>query len=237
MFRPDGLLVIENMYNRGKRKVNKVSAAIEPNLVFPAVSGGDIVKFGIKSYFYLLISQEPAGREPFKEDWMIENTPLTFAYLKQFKDILLSRGSRIVREFALKTEFYAMYGIGEYTFAKYCVVWKRMASGMNALVLSSIRTEFGMKKIISTDTTSFFAVNDKDEAHYLCAILNSDIINDFIKSFSSAGRGFGAPSVMNNLAIPEFDTDNKIHMRLAELSEEAHTLVQKCKSVEEAATR
>ncbi|OGW45613.1 MAG: hypothetical protein A2Y66_09045 [Nitrospirae bacterium RBG_13_41_22] len=231
--RPDGLLVIENMYERGKREIKSVHTAIEPALIFPAVSGGDIVKFGTKSIFYLLISQNPDKREPYEEDWMLENTPLTYAYIKQFKDILLTRGSRVVNELARNTEFYAMYGIGKYTFAKYKVAWKRMASKMNAVVLSSIRTEYGTKKIVPTDTTSFFAVNEKNEAHYLCSILNSEIVNDFIKSFSSAGRGFGAPSVMNNLAIPKFDADNKIHKRLMKLSEDAHGLVQKGKSVEE----
>lgn len=231
--RPDGLIVVENMHKRGKREIKSVHTAIEPDLVFPAASGGDIVKFGIKSNFYLLVSQNPEKREPYEEDWMIENVPLTYAYLKQFKNILLSRGSRVVRELAKNTEFYAMYGIGKYTFAKYRVAWKRMASKMNAVVLSSLKTDFGMKKIVSTDTTSFFAVNDRDEAHYLCGILNSDIINDFIKSFSSAGRGFGAPSVMNNLAIPKFNADTKIHKRLAELSEEAHNRMQKEKSIED----
>jgi hypothetical protein len=72
-----------------------------------------------------------------------------------------------------------------------------------------------------------FAVNDKEEAHYLCAILSSELVDSFIKSFSQAGRGFGAPSVMNNLAIPKFKADNKIHGKLAELSDEAHSLVQR----------
>ncbi|MBM4141038.1 MAG: hypothetical protein FJ242_06030 [Nitrospira sp.] len=175
--RPDGLLVIENMHERGKRKIKSIRSAIEPDLVFPAASGGDIIKFGIKSHFYLLISQDPTKRAPYEKDWMLENVPLTYAYLKQFKDILLSRGSRVVREFAKNTEFYAMYGIGEYSFAKYRLAWKRMASKMNAVVLSSIKTDFGTKKIISTDTTSFFAVNERDESHYLCSILNSEIIN------------------------------------------------------------
>jgi len=146
---------------------------------------------------------------------------------------LLSRGSRVVKDLAEKTEFYAMYGIGEYTFAKYRVVWKRMASKMSAVVLSSIKTDFGTKTLVSTDTTAFFAVDNKEEAHYLCAILNSEIVNDFIKSFSSAGRGFGAPSVMNTFAIPRFNTSNKAHRKLAELSEEAHELVKRGKSIED----
>ncbi len=231
--RPDGRLVVINRPERGKRKIQSVKDAIEPDLVYPAVSGGDIVRFGIKSNMYLLISQDPIKRAPYKEDWMIKNVPLTFAYLKQFKDILLTRGSRVVRELAEKTEFYAMFGIGEYSFSQYRVVWKRMASKLDAVVLSSIKTDLGIKRIVSTDTTSFFTAKDKDEAHYLCSILNSKLVNDFVKSFSSAGRGFGAPSVMSNLAIPKFNGNKKLHRRLAELSEEAHELVKKGKPIVE----
>ena len=138
-----------------------------------------------------------------------------------------------MKELAKKTEFYAMYGIGEYTFAKYRITWKRMASKMSAVVLSSIRTDFGTKTLVSTDTTAFFAVDNKDEAHYLCAVLNSEIVNDFIRSFSSAGRGFGAPSIMNNFAVPCFNTNNETHKQLAELSEKAHNLVKRGKSTED----
>jgi type I restriction-modification system DNA methylase subunit len=195
--RPDGLVVIENIHNRGKREIKLFRSAIEPDRVFPAVSGREIVKFGIKPPFYVLISQDPQKREPYTKDWMIENTPLTYAYLIQFKDILLSRRSRVIK------------------------------------VISKVKTDLGMKPVISTKTTAFFALDNKEEAHYLCAILNSELIDSFIKSFSSAGRGFGAPSVMNNLAIPDFDASNNIHKKLAELSKKAHGLVKKDKSIED----
>jgi len=126
-----------------------------------------------------------------------------------------------------------MHGIGEYTFKKYRVVWKRMASKMSAVVLSRLRTPFGLKTAISTDTTSFFAVEDEKEAHYLCGILNSKIIDEYIHSFSSAGRGFGAPSAMNNFAIPKFDERQRIHVKIAELSRKAHSLVAQGKGIEE----
>jgi hypothetical protein len=108
-----------------------------------------------------------------------------------------------------------------------------MASKMAAVVLSRLRTPFGLKNAISTDTTSIFAVKDENEAHYLCGILNSNIIDEYICSFSSAGRGFGAPSVMNNLAIPKFDVNQEINMKIAELSQKAHALVAQGKEVEE----
>jgi hypothetical protein len=231
--RPDGLLVIENMVEKGKRDIPSTSTAIEKDLVYPAVSGGDIIPFGVKSNFYVLVSQDPLKRVPYPESWMTTHVPLTYAYLRQFKDILLSRGSKVVREFAQKTEFYAMYGIGEYTFKKYRVVWKRMASKMVAVVLSRVRTPFGLKTAISTDTTSFFAVENEKEAHYLCGILNSKVVDDYIRSFSSAGRGFGAPSVMENLFIPKFDEGRKVHTKIAELSQKAHSLVAQRKGIEE----
>jgi len=225
--RPDGRLVVENQFDRGKRIIKRVSNAIEADLVYPAVSGGDIVRFGIKKPFYLLISQDPAKRAPYPEEWMLDHAPLTFAYLKQFEKILLSRGSNIVKQFAEKTEFYAMYGIGSYTFARWRVAWKRMAARMEATILTTHRTPFGIKPVVATDTTSLFTANSSDEAHYLCAILNSRTVDEFIRSFSSGGRGFGAPSVVKNLAIPTFAEDIPVHKRLAGLSRRAHEEVRR----------
>ena len=225
-------MVVENMTERGKRKIATVSAAIEKNLIYPAVAGADITKFGIKSNFYVLISQDPKERKGYEEEWMISHVPLTYAYLAEFKDVLLSRGSRVVRELAEKTAFYSMFGIGEYTFAKYRVVWKRMAYRIEAVVLSRLRTPFGPKTAVCTDTTSLFAVDNADEAHYLCGILNSTLVDSYIRSFSSAGRGFGAPSVMENLAIPKFDPKTNTHMTIALLSKKAHEAVQSGKSID-----
>ncbi len=232
--RPDGLIVVENRPGRGKKKdITQVQNPIEPDLVYPAVSGGEIVPFGIRGHFLVLVSQDPVKRSPYPEVWMQTHAPLTYAYLRQFKKILLLRGSRVVRQFAERTEFYAMYGIGEYTFARYRVAWKRMASRLAATVLSTLRTPFGTKPVISTDTTSFFTARNKVEAHYLCAILNSAVVDGFIRSFSSGGRGFGAPSVMQNLAIPPFDENNRLHRRLRELSQEAHGRVARGQGIED----
>jgi hypothetical protein len=231
--RPDGQLVVENQHDRGKRVIERTSCSIEPDLVFPAVSGGDILRFGIKQPFYVLISQDPAKRAPYPEEWMLDHVPLTFGYLKQFESILKSRGSNIVRQFAEKTEFYAMFGIGGYTFARYRVVWKRMTNRMAATVLTSWRTPFGSKTIVATDTTSLFTAKTADEAHYLCAILNSKTVDDFIRSFSSGGRGFGAPSVVKDLAIPPFDERKRLHKHLAQLSREAHEAVERNREITE----
>jgi len=230
--RPDGLVVIGNQYDRGKRDVRQAKDAIETELVFPAVSGGEIVRFGVTEPFLLLMVQDPTTREPHPESWMQQRAPLTLGYLKQFEALLRSRGSRVIKDLMQKTTFYAMYGIGPYSVARYRVTWKRMASRMVAAVLSTAKTPFGMKTLISTDTTSFFTAKNKNEAHYLCAVLNSNMIDAHIRSFSSGGRGFGAPSVMKNIAIPEFDASIDLHERLAQASERAHERVARGESAE-----
>ena len=173
------------------------------------------------------MAQEPEKSRPYPRDTMMERWPRTYGYLTRFKDILLSRGSKTVRQFAERTEFYAMFGIGRYTVAHYKVVWKRMASDLVAAVASQTKTPYGFKTIIPTDTTSLIATEDEAEAHYLCAILNSTPVREFIKTYSSAGRGFGAPSVMEHVGIPRFDTHNKLHRGLAELSQALHDAKQK----------
>jgi hypothetical protein len=55
-------------------------------------------------------------------------------------------------------------------------------------------------------------------------LLNSLLVRRFISAFSSAGRGFAAPSVLNWLRLPKFIEKDEIHKRLAELSVEAHNL-------------
>jgi len=220
----NGDLIVRNLVEEGKRKIGRVEDRIEADLVFPAVRGRDIKRWGAKPEIYILMVQDPDRREPYPEKRIKKDWPYTYNYLTIFKDVLLSRGSRTVRELAERTEFYAMFGIGKYTVARYKVVWKRMASDLVAAVISQDKTPFGWKTIIPTDTTAIFATGIEDEAHYLCAIINSTAVRDFIKSFSSAGRGFGTPSVMENVGIPKFDLKNKLHQKLADISRKCHQL-------------
>jgi len=118
--------------------------------------------------------------------------------------------------------FYAMFNIGDYTFSPFKLAWSRMSNDLKAAVVSDISTPFGKRTVIPTDTTSIIPFKNKKEAHFVCAILNSSPVRTFIKSFSSAGRGFGAPSILNYVRIPRFDSQNELHSILSKLSMEAH---------------
>ncbi|MCX7049484.1 MAG: N-6 DNA methylase [Candidatus Sumerlaeota bacterium] len=220
----NGNLVVRNMTERGKRKIPDIQETIEPDLVFPAVCGADVERWGAFPQAFILVSQDPSTRAPYPIEKMRTQWPRTYGYLTHFKDILLSRGSRTVRQLAERTAFYAMFAIGPYTFARYKVVWKRMTNDIHAAVISDAKTPFGWKKVIPTDTTSIFSTDSEQEAHYLCAVINSHAIRNFIKSYSAAGRGFGSPSIMAHIGIPLFSQNDKRHTRLAKLSMALHGL-------------
>jgi len=222
--RSDGDLIVRNLVEKGKRKIRQVHERIEADLVYPAVSGRDIERWGAKAGCCVLITQEPEKRVGYKETIMKREWPRTFAYLGLFRKELLSRASYKKYHAETDNPFYSQYNIADYTFARYKVVWKRMASDLVAAVISQEKTKFGWKTVIPTDTTSLIAMENEDEAHYLCAILNSVVVRRFIKSYSSAGRGFGAPSVMEHVGIPKFEKNKAVHKRLSELSKASHRL-------------
>jgi methylase of polypeptide subunit release factors len=228
----NGDLIVRNLVEKGKRKIWKVRGHIEADLVYPAVRGADIVRWGVKPEIYVLIVQEPKKRCGYPMSVMRVKWPRTFEYLLAFEKELLNRAAYKKYHADTDKPFYSQYNIAGYTFARYKVVWKRMANDLVAAVISQATTMMGWKTIIPTDTTSLFATEKEDEAHYLCAILNSLPVRKFIKSYSSAGRGFGAPSVMEHIGIPKFDTKNKNHIKLSELSKALHRLRNEGKETE-----
>ncbi|MGC8957639.1 MAG: Eco57I restriction-modification methylase domain-containing protein [Candidatus Kapaibacteriota bacterium] len=220
----DGSLLIENLPQSGKFRVAVVEERIEPDLIYPALRGSDIEKWKASPEIFILMAQDPQKREPYPESQMKNNWPKTFSYLIKFIDVLLARSSKSIRDLMNRTAFYAMFGIGPYTTSPYKVVWKFMSNDIVAAVISQHKTELGYKTVIPIKTVAMFSVNFESEAHYLCAIINSKPVRDFIKSFSSAGRGFGTPSVMEHIGIPKFDPQNPLHQKLSEISKKCHQL-------------
>jgi type I restriction-modification system DNA methylase subunit len=223
----NGNLIIRNLTEKGKLKIPRVEETIEQDLVHPAIRGSDIERWGYKQEIFLLMVQDPKTRTPFTQSIMKQKWPRTFGYLVRFKNILLTRSSKTIRRLAETTEFYAMFGIETKTLSRYKVVWKAMSNDIYATVISSFKTPMGYKIGIPLHTTSFFATDIEAEAHYLCAIINSTPVREFISSYSSAGRGFGAPSVMNHVGIPKFDPPKELHKKLSQASKTLHELKAK----------
>jgi hypothetical protein len=62
-----------------------------------------------------------------------------------------------------------------------------------------------------------------NEAHYICALVNSSPFQFAAISYSQeGGKSMGSMHILEHIRIPRFDPNNPVHCRLAELSKQAH---------------
>jgi hypothetical protein len=128
-----------------------------------------------------------------------------------------------------------MYNISRKTFAPFKVVWRTMGSSIDATVLEATDDKrVGKKTLIHKNTVISVSLDDKSEAHYLCAVLNSALVNFVARSYSvKGGKSFGSANLLGFIAIPKYASSNAIHQRLAALSQQAHALAAQTSEVSE----
>ncbi len=221
----DGHALVRNLPEMGKQDITPIEAKLEPDLIYPAIRGSDIARWHATPEIHMLVVQDPKTRSGYPEDHLKNQYPNTYNYLTKFKPVLLERALYKKYHEHVGNPFYSQFNISEETFARYRVVWKAMSNDIHGAVISQYKTILGYKTGVPLHTTEFIACENEDEAHYLCAIINSEIVRELIKSYSSAGRGFGTPSVMKHVGIPKFDPKNSLHAKLAKLSKDLHALV------------
>ncbi|MFQ6054683.1 MAG: Eco57I restriction-modification methylase domain-containing protein [Methanosarcinales archaeon] len=224
---PNGDILIENLYEIGKKKVEKTLARIETDLIYPLIKSRNVKKWNLKKdYTYCIMVQDPKKRIGYEEKYLKRNYPKTHGYLYKFKDILLKRASYKKYFNKKSAPFYTMFGIGEYTFAPYKVVWNRMGTNLNAVVTASVKDVYiGERVIIPENVLVFVPFENELEAHYLCAIMNSYIVNFLIQSYSvKGGKSFATPDILKFLNLNKFNSKDERHKKLSELSIRAHEL-------------
>ena len=94
-----------------------------------------------------------------------------------------------------------------------------------AAVAGKVKTPWGEVKSprfqshavsISQDKNGNFI--SEDEAHFICAVLNSKIVGSYVTN-SSDSRSF---KVRPQINIPKYEPKNVVHLELSKLSKKAH---------------
>jgi len=216
--RPDGLLLIDNLEDIGKREIASEQAAVKPDLVYPLLRGREVNRWKAQSSFYILLVQDPETRKGYEEGKMRVEYPNLYGYLKRFEDTLRSR-SGLKRYFDTATDpFYSMYNVAPYTFAPYKVVWREQASAFTVAVVVSKEG----KVIVPDHKLMLVPFEDEQEAHFVCGALASAIAQLVVKSYVVSVST--STHILQHIAVPQFDAGNPLHTRLAALSQRAHLL-------------
>ncbi len=196
----DGVRV-RNLVGKAKHCVEPVEAEIEPDLLYPLVRWTDVDRWSARPSAYLLLAQDPQTRTGLNEERFRRDYPRAFAYLKRFEPLLTARAA--YRRYQDRQPFYSMYNVGPYTLAAAKVIWRRMDRKIRAAVVESLDDPLlGPRPVIPQETCVLIACTSGDEAHYLCALLNSSLVHDLVASHSVAGgKGFGTPSILDYLPL------------------------------------
>jgi len=220
--RPNGLVVISNITEGAKRKVENIQMAIEDDLLYPLSRGRDVKRWHAEPSSHILVTHLPEMRlNAIPEDEMKTDYPKTYLYLKRFEVELRERAA-YRRYFRSDDPFYSMFDVGDYTFAPYKVVWTRIGT-IEAAVVDTLDG----KSIIPQETITLVACTTKEEAHYIASLVNSSIFQYAVTSYSQAGgKSMGSMHVLQNIRIPKFEPTNKAHQELSGLSQNAHRATQ-----------
>jgi len=223
----NGNLLIENV-QIGKKKVRNVKTKIEKDLIYPIIKPRHIKKWIIKGYYYIIIPHKKHGRN--NESELRINYPKTYKYLFSFKRELLKRASRWFK--GGDKPFYSLFGIGDYTFKPFKVVWSSIGYLPAFAVADKVDDKYiGKKEIIPDNTISYIPFDSENEAYYICGILNSELVHKLFSYRSTKSKWGISISMVKNLPIPKFNPTNKIHNTISVLSKKTHILTKNDKDV------
>jgi hypothetical protein len=228
--RMDGNLVIENLSDVGKIKLDVVQAQVEQDLVYPLLRGRDVSRWRAESSAHIIMANRTDKLGGIPESEMKRRWPKTYAYLNQFEGNKENpergtlRGRALYKQYFRPTDpFYSMYNVGPYTLAKWKVMWPEVGHTVRAGVCGPQKVD-SEKPALPDHTVVAVSCNSGEEAHYICALLNS-------APAQSAASGYivlhPSPHVMEHIGIRIFDKKNPAHRRLSDLSIACHTIVAK----------
>jgi methylase of polypeptide subunit release factors len=224
--RPGGLSIIANITEGAKRAIPKTQAAIETDLLYPLLRGRDVGRWSAAPSAHILMAQDPKTRRGIAVETMEKQYAKAHSYLAKFEKVLRSRPA-FRRYFRAEDPYWSMFNISPFTFAPWKVVWRYIATEM---VAAAIGPSQSGKPVIPDCKLMLCEVQSEEEAFYLCGALNSAPANLAVKSYTVSTQI--STHVLNNINIPKFSASNRIHQRLAELSEAAHRAAAKGDSAE-----
>ena len=212
----------QNYVKFQRKKILPDAVPIEPDLIYPLVRSGNIQKW---SYFldtFIIFTLK------YDESHIITNTttfqqkyPCTYQYFISIEPQLLQRAS--FQGKSKKYPFYVLYG-KESMKSNYKVLWNRIGHEITAVVTEPIYNSLlGLKAPIPQETIAYIPTLTLEEAHYICAIMNSQLFSKLLSMVQTKGtKGFGTPDILKKIYIPQYDASSQLHKELSTISMNIH---------------
>lgn len=210
---------VRNLPDTGRKDIEQKSDEVDADLVYPLVQGKDVGPFSVDYRLYTFLLEDGQGNT-ISEEVMKRKYTDTHLFLSQFEEPLLDRASYSLN-YNDDDPFYDMYGATPHTVAPYKVVWREQRSPFASAVLENQSDEYlGNKPLVPSHKLMMVPLQNEDEAHYLCALLNSSVAKLIVDGYAVDIQV--GTHVVDNIDIPRYDPEIETHRELANLSKDAH---------------
>ncbi|MEM2290856.1 MAG: N-6 DNA methylase [Candidatus Korarchaeum sp.] len=231
----------------------KLEGNIEADFIYATLLGGDIVPFGYHKLRPVILPIEPTSNGyrlldvddlrnkgfTYTADWLNKaqgfwSRNATKRSLKGHPRIILRLNYMGNLSSQDPNKRYIVLYNASGTNLVSCVIDKKCLPTFRVPVdkqPDSRVVELAPRGFIAETKTYFYETDDEMEAHYLCAILNSNVVNGKIKPLQPRGL-FGERDIHRRpfmLPIPKFNGNEESHIKLAELSKACHAKVASLK--------
>lgn len=220
----NGNLIVQNITDRAKKKVDQRTFEIERQFVFPFLRGRDVDVWKAeveRSNAIICPHSALTGIRPIEPAALKAKGLLTFAYLTAFEAELRDRGGLTGMDAtSMDTAFYTLLRVGSYTFSPYKVVWRYISRDFKCAVVGPADLAGEPKLVIPQEKLVLLDFTDADEAYFVCGLLSSDLIRTEIQN-RMIGTQISA-SIIENICLPKFDEHDSRHREISKACRIGH---------------
>lgn len=222
-------VLVQSRPEAGRTDIGPAREAwIEPDWLYPLVKGAaDFQPCYLKPVddLYAIVPNKGIRKADFELAAVeIQSLKGTRKYFEDFNQegnkLLEQRSTYRGRMSAMKAPYFAIYNVGGFSFKPWKVIWAEMSGKFSAAVAGSADVPLvGRRPYVPDHKIFFVAMDNKAEAHYLCGILNSATVAEFVESHNVAIQ---VGDIFKHMKLPVFDGNNPTHLALAAKVEKAH---------------
>ena len=147
------------------------TVSVEPDCVYPLLKGAELANDDDAGERYVIVTQARLGEDTRSLE---TRAPLTWRYLTSHRDRFAARKSRVYER---KPPF-AMFGVGDYSFAPYKVA----ISGLHKRLAFRVVGPRDGRPVMLDDTSYFLPCDDARDAERVAALLCSEPARDFFEA-------------------------------------------------------
>jgi hypothetical protein len=220
---------------------------VESDFIYATILGGDLIPFGFTKFRPIVVPAKPLATQyklldveelrtmgyPEMAEWLsnaqkVWETGSTEKSKERFLKVIERLNYQQLLTIQNPSKRYVLLYNTSGTNLVSCVVDRKALPDFEIL-----KAKITPKGFIAEAKTYFYETDNEAEAHYLCAVLNSDVVNERIKPLQTRGL-YGERDIHRRpfmLPIPRFYAENQAHLRLAELSRICHEKIAVAKTM------